>query len=143
MVSTRKKTQSNGRVLSQSDDYNQDNIIGIAMSDRQGNTTFNEGTPDQEFTVGNCDSNPTVSENVVNVNTFENCFTKKIDRETGNIDDTVEDMIRDAILIAIDKTITPKIELAITSINASSGRDATSGMANSERGEHMDITPLL
>ena len=34
----------------------------------------------------------------------------------------------------------PKIELAIRSVNASSERDATSVMANSERGEHIGIT---
>ena len=51
--------------------------------------------------------------------------------------DTVEDRIQNAILTAIDKIVAPKIELAIRSINASSGRDVTSVTANSERGEHV------
>ena len=38
------------------------------------------------------------------------------------------------------KLVTPKIELAIWLINASSGRDATSVMASSERGENIGIT---
>ena len=37
------------------------------------------------------------------------------------------------------KLVAPKIELAIRSINASSGRDVTSVAANSERGEHVGI----
>ena len=40
---------------------------------------------------------------------------------------------------AIDNIITPKIELAIRSINASSGRDVTSVSANSERRESVRI----
>ena len=52
---------------------------------------------------------------------------------------TVEDRIQNAILTTIDNIVAPKIELAIRSINASSGRDVTSVTANSERGEHVGI----
>ena len=44
------------------------------------------------------------------------------------------------MLIAIDSIITLGIELAIRSINASSGRDATSVIAKSERGEHRRVS---
>ena len=57
----------------------------------------------------------------------------------NNIVDTVEDRIQNAILTAIDDIIAPKIELAIRSINASSGRDAASVSTNSERREHVGI----
>ena len=57
----------------------------------------------------------------------------------SNIVDTVEDRIQNAILTAIDNNNAPKIELAIRSINASCGRDATSVTTNSERGEHVGI----
>ena len=53
--------------------------------------------------------------------------------------DTVENKVLNAILTAIDSIITSKIELAIRSINASFGRDATNFMASSERGEQMGI----
>ena len=56
-----------------------------------------------------------------------------------NIVDTVEDRIQNAILTAIDSINTPRIELATRSINASSRRDATSFIANSEHGEHIGI----
>ena len=51
MVSTRKKRQSNKRLLSQLDDFDQDMIIGNAASERQENVVVNEGTNDQDFTV--------------------------------------------------------------------------------------------
>ena len=57
----------------------------------------------------------------------------------SNIVDTVEDRIQNAILTAIENTVAPKVELAIRSINASSGRDATSVSANSERRERVGI----
>ena len=42
-------------------------------------------------------------------------------------------------MTAIENIVAPKIELAIRSINASSGRDVTSVSANSERGERVGI----
>ena len=75
----------------------------------------------------------------MNVKTLERCFNERIDREMSNIVDTVEDRIQNAILTAIENIVAPKIELAIRSINASSGRDVTSVTANSECGERVGI----
>ena len=75
----------------------------------------------------------------MNVKTLERCFNERVDREMNNIVDTVEDRIQNAILTAIENIVAPKIELAIRSINASSGRDVTSVIANSERGERVGI----
>ena len=143
MVSTRKKNQSNRNFLSQLDDFDQDLLIGNATNNRQENTTAIEGTSDQELSVGKSDSVQAVNEIVVNVKTLERCFNERIDREMGNIVDTVEDRLQKAIMTTIDSVIIPKIELALRSINAWSGREATSGMANSERGEHIEITAPL
>ena len=139
MVSTRKKRQSNKRLLSQLDDFEQDVFIGNAASKRQENVAVNEGTNDQEFTIGTSYGSTTVNENAMNVKTLERCFNERIDREMSNIVDTVEDRIQNAILTAIENIVAPKIELAIRSINASSGRDVTSVTANSERGERVGI----
>ena len=49
MVSTRKKRQTNKRLLSQLDDFDQDMIIGNAVSERQENVVVNEGTNDRDF----------------------------------------------------------------------------------------------
>ena len=46
MVSTRKKRQSNRRLLSQLVDFDQDIIPGNAASEKQENTVVNEGTND-------------------------------------------------------------------------------------------------
>ena len=140
MVSTRKKRQSNRRLLSQLDDFDQDVSIGNAASERQENIVVNEGTNDRDFTVGTSSNNIAIDGSAVNVKTLERCLNERIDMEKSNIVDTVEERIQNAILIAIDNIVAPKIELAIMSINASSGRDATSVTANSERGEHVGIS---
>ena len=139
MVSTRKKRQSNRRLLSQLDDFDQDMVIGNAASERQENVVVNEGTNYRDFTIGIPSNNSVVNENAMNVKTLERCFNERIDREMSNIVDTVKDRIQNAILAAIDNIVAPKIELEIRSINASSGRDVTSVSANSERGEHVGI----
>ena len=141
MVSTRKKRQSNKRLLSQLDDFDRDVIIGNTTSERQENVVVSEGTDDRDFTVGTSNVSAVVNENVLNVKTLERRFNERIDREMCNIVDTVEDRIQNAILTAIDNIVAPKIELAIRSINASSGRVVTSVSANSERREHGGINP--
>ena len=139
MVSTRKKRQSNKTLLSQLDDFDQDMIIGNAASERQENVVVNEGTNGQDFTVGTSNVSSIVNENALNEKTLERCFNERIDREMSNIVDTVEDRIQNAVLTAIDNIVAPKIELAIRSINASSGRDVTSVLANSESRERSGI----
>ena len=133
MVSTpRKKRQSNRRLLSQLDDFDQDMVIGNAVSERQENTVVNEGTNDRDFTVGTSNNDSIINGNAMGLKTLERCFNERIDREMSNIVDTVEDRIQNAILTAIENIVAPKIELAIRSKNASSGRDATSVSTNSE-----------
>ena len=139
MVSTRKKRQSNKKLLSQLDDFDQDMINGNTANERQESVEVNEGTNDRDFTVGTSNVGSLINENVLNVKTLERCFNKRIDREMCNIVDTVEDRIQNAILTAIDNIVAPKIELAIRSINASSGRDVASASGNSERREYEGI----
>ena len=139
MVSTRKKRQSNRRFLSRLGGLDEDNTIGNGANEKRNSTVVNEGTNDRDFTVGTCSNNIAVNESTVNVKTLERCFIDSIDKEMSNTVDTVEDRIQNAILTAIDNIVAPKIELAIRSINASSGRDVTSVTANSERGEHVGI----
>ena len=115
-------------------------IIGNAASERQEKTVVNEGTNNRRFTVGSSNDSSIVNGNAMSVKTLERCFNERIDKEMSNIVDTVEDRIQNAILTAIENIVAPKIELAIRSINASSGRDATSVSANSERREHVGIS---
>ena len=108
MVFTRKKSQSSKRLLSHLVDFDQDNVIGNTVSDRQEDTPVNEGTTDQEFTVGNSDGDPAFGGTVVNVNTSERYFIEEDDREVGSFDEMVKDRIENAILTAIDDIVTPK-----------------------------------
>ena len=71
MVSTHKKRQSNKRLLSQLDDFDQDMIIGNATSERQKNVVVNEGTNDQGFTIGTSNVSSIVNENALNVKALE------------------------------------------------------------------------
>ena len=137
MVFTRKKRLTNEKLLSQLDNFDQDMNFGNAASERQENAVFNEGTNDRDFTDSNSSNNTAVNESAMNVKTLERCFNERIDREMSNIVDTVEDRIRNAILTAIENIVAPKIELAIRSINASSGQDVTSASATSERREYI------
>ena len=139
MVSTRKKRQSNKRLLSQLGDFDRDMIIGNDVSERQESVVVNESTDDRDFTVGTSNNDSVVNGNAMSVKTLERCFNERIDREMSNIVDTVEDRIQNAILSAIENIVAPKTELAIRSINSSSGRDATSVSANSERRERVGI----
>ena len=139
MVFTRKKRQSNKRLLSQLDDFDQDIVIGTAARESQENIVANESTNNQDFTAGTSSSSTAINENLVNVKTLKRCFNERIDREMSNIVETVEDRIQNAISTAIDNITAPKIELATRSINASSGRNVTSVTANSEHGEHVGI----
>ena len=116
MVSTRKKRQSNRRLLSQIDDFDQDVVIGNAASGKQENIVVNEGTKDRGFTVGTSGNNIPISESTVNMKTLERCFKERIDSEKNNIIDTVEDRIQNAVLTAIDNVVAPKVDLAIRSI---------------------------
>ena len=74
MVSTRKKRQSNRRLLSQLDAFDQDVIIGSTVSERQENTVVNEGTNDRDFTVGTSNDNSIVNGNAMSFKTLERCF---------------------------------------------------------------------
>ena len=139
MVSTRKKRQSNRRLISQLDDFDPDMIIGNAVSERQENTVVNEGTNDRDFTISNSDNSSVVNGNAMSVKTLERCSNERIDREMSSFVETVEDRIHNAILTAIDNNGALKKILAIRSINATSGRDVTSVSSNSERREHVGI----
>ena len=94
MVSTREKRQSNRRLLSPLDDFDQDMIIGNAVSERQENTLVDEGPNDRDFTVGTSSNDPIVNANAMSVKTLERCFNERIDREMSNIVDKVEDRIQ-------------------------------------------------
>ena len=143
MVSTHKKKQSNRRLMIQLDDFERDLIIVNTASERPENNVVDEGTNDHDFNVGTSSDNLVTNENMVNVKTLERCFNEKIDKETSNTLDTVEERIQNVILTAIDSIVALKIELAIKSKKASSGWYATSVTLNSGGGEDAGINAFF
>ena len=139
MVSNLKKRQSKRTLLSQLDDFDQDVIFGNTASEGQENIVVSEGTDDRDFSLGTSSNNIATNESTVNVKTLARCFNERTDKEMSFFVDTVEDKIHNEVLSAFDYIVAPLFELAMRSINASSGRDATSVTANSERGEHVGI----
>ena len=104
------------------------------------NVVVSKSPVDHELTVNNAGSILTANENLENMHTLERYFIEGNDREMGNIVDTGKARIQNAILTAIDKNFTPRIELAVRSSNASSERDAISVTSNSEGGKRVKIT---
>ena len=80
------------------------------MSDSQENATLNEGTGDQEFTVGTSGNNLMTNENTMKVKTLERGFIEKIASEISNIGDRVESRIQNAILTSLGSVNAPKTE---------------------------------
>ena len=107
MISTCKKRQADGMLLSQLDDFDQDIMTGNAISERQENIMINESTNDRDFTVGTSSDNLAINESALNVKTSERSFNERVDKEMSNIVDTVEDRIQNAILTAIDSIVAP------------------------------------
>ena len=96
MVSTRKKKQSNRKLLSQLDDFDQDVVIGEAASNGQQSVRVNNDTADRDFTANDGGSNSTANENPVNIQILEKSSNEEIDRELVKIVDTIEDRIQNA-----------------------------------------------
>ena len=74
MVSTRKKRQSNRRLISQLDEFDQDMYIGNAVSERQENIVVNQGTNDLDFTVGTSSNDSTMNEKAMDGEIFGKVF---------------------------------------------------------------------
>ena len=77
MVSTRKKRQSNKRLLSQLDDFDQDMNIGNTVRESQESAVVNEGTNDRDFAVGTSNDDSVINGNVMSMKTLERCFNER------------------------------------------------------------------
>ena len=139
MVSTRKKKQQHQRLSCQIMDFYPDVFFDESVSSGRQIVVLNSGPADREFTATKNDSIQRFNENTMNVQTRQRCLTDRIDREMSTIVETVEDRIQNGFLTSIDIIITPRIELAVRLVNASSGPDTASVTANSDCGEHIRI----
>ena len=74
----------------------------------------NGSQADLEFTIDNIDNLLAAFENTVEVWTLERFLLDKVATERGNLVETVETLIQKAISAAMDNTITPRKELAVS-----------------------------
>ena len=121
MIFPRKKRQSNRRLLSQLDEFDQNVIIGNVASGKRETVVVNKGSNDRDFTVGTSSGNSVFDENTVNVKNLERYFNGRIDKEMSNIVSTVEDRIQNANLTVFNSIVAPKLELTIRLIKTSPG----------------------
>ena len=110
------------------------------MSSEKHNVGVDGGLVDQDFSPHSYHTLTVTNENTVAAQLLGSSLTDGIAREMSIVSGTVEDKIQSAILAAIDKFITPRIELAVRSMNASSGGHAASVTAVSVRGEQVSTT---
>ena len=139
----RKKKTANRKFLSQLVDFDQDFVIGDAVSCERQNDVVNNSLADREFSFKFNDHLAVTIENTVVVQTMLITLTARTAREMGNAVETVEDRIQNAILAAMDNVITPRIELALRSLDASSGQEAASVTSTLDRREQVGLLPLL
>ena len=129
MVSTRKKKQQNRKFLSQLDDFDRNSSGGNLTSSERQIVEVHSGVIDPEFTTGNINRLVSTNENAIDFQILETSPSYRMVRE---IISALDSMIHNAILTDVDNFTTPGFELAIGSMNASSGQDITSVIANSE-----------
>ena len=75
-VSNQKEGQKNRKFLCQVDDFDQDSIFGDAAKSGQHNVMVNDSTVDQELSINNSGSIPTINMKTVNVQTEKDNSTE-------------------------------------------------------------------
>ena len=126
MVSSRKKKQQNKRLFSKLGEADTDFIIGHS---NHGLQTENRGNMVNVNTSSDNTNNPTqVNHSQVDVHTLEDYIVSKVQSEVDNVITTIETRVQDALLTAIENLVIPRVELALKSANASSGRSVDSNV---------------
>ena len=137
MVSTRKKKQQNRKFLSQLDNFDRNSSGGSLTSSERQIVEVLSGVIDPEFTADNINRLLSTKENAIDFQILERSPFCRMVRE---ISSALDSMIHNAILTDVDNFITPGFELAVGSMNASSGQDITSVIANSDGEARVGIT---
>ena len=83
-------------------------------------------TVEEKITSNNAKNPAKGNTSEIDVHTLEKNFANKVRGEVDSVMTTVENRVRDAILTAIESLVIPRVELAMKSVNASSGRDENS-----------------
>ena len=142
MVSTWNERQHNKRVFSQLIDFDRDIFLGDTACCEEQDVVVNGGLADREFVFFKNDGLAVADENTVDLQRLERSLTDKIAREKRKFIEKVGKKIQNTFLAAINNIITPRLELTVRSVKASSGRDAASVTTNWERGTSMGHCPF-
>ena len=120
MVSTRKKKQQNKRLFSQLSERDTDFMIGQSNQDVQINS---RDIMICRGAYSNNASNPTqINYPQLDVHTLEENIVNKVRSEVDILMTSVETRVQDAVLTAIEKSLIPRVKLAVRSANAPSER---------------------
>ena len=120
MVSTRKKKQHNRGLFNQLNERDTDFMIGQNNQDEQ--IESRENMICRSTSSDNVSNTTQVNNPQVGVHTLEKNSVSKVRSEVDSVLTSVETGVQDAILTAIENLVIPKIELAMKSTNAPSGR---------------------
>ena len=116
MVSTRNK-----RLLSQLGEFHTYFIVGQYTHETQ---TENGSNTMEENIISSNANNPTqVISCRVDVHTLEQSIDSKVRSEVDDMMTTVEIRVQNVILTSMECLVIPRVELAMISVNVSSGRD--------------------
>ena len=138
-VPTRRKRQQSRTSFGPVDEFDQDVFSGNSSGSGNENVNYRSGQADTEFTTDYNNGTALINENAINIQALEANLTDRFTRNLDIVVDTIEGRIQNAILAACKNIITPRIELAVRSITASSGRHASSVEAGSNREKQAGI----
>ena len=133
MVSTRKKKQKNERLFSQLSERDTDFMI---EQSNQNEHTENRDNMLRRGTSPDKASNPAqINYPQVDVHTLEEIIVSKVRSEVDNVMTSVEITVHDAVLTAVENLVIPRVELAMKSGNAFSGRSVDGFVLEPDQGD--------
>ena len=120
MVPTRNKKQQSKKLLSQLNESDPDFMIG--QSNHEFQTESRANAADGNIS-SNDTNNPTqVSFSQVDTHTIEKTIVNKVGSEVNSVMTTVETRVQDAVLTAVEDLVILRVEQAMKSVTASTGR---------------------
>ena len=131
MVLTRKKKQQSKKLFSQLNESDADLMIGQSNHEVQTESRANAAHGNISL---NDTNNPTqVSGSQVDMHTLEKTIVNEVRSEVNSVMTTVETREQDAVLTAVEDLVILRVEQAMKSVNASTGRGVGSVVLNPDQ----------
>ena len=131
MFSTRKKKQQNKRLLIQLMETGADFMIG--QSNHEIQTESKTNVADRHTSLNDTNDPTQVNSPQVDMRTLEKNIVTKIRSNVDSVMTTVETRAQNAELTVIENLILPRVELAMKSVNASSGHRVGGAVLDPDR----------